>query len=164
MGHISDTQKGGAVQMLVERTDLRNIAIVAHVIMAKRRLSTPAQAGARLSQQPAGGERILDSNDLERERGITILAKKHRHQHLDEETDSRSRSISWTTPGMRFRREVERVLNMVDGVLLLVDAAEGPCPKHALCSKKPWSLAIAHLVINKVDRKNADLDGLSTRP
>src|SRR4030043_1425209 len=92
MGHIFGTQKGGAVQMLVERTDLRNIAIISHVDHGKTTLVDGLLKQAhvfRSNQQVA--ERVLDSNDLERERGITILAKNTAISVYDEQTDQQGK-------------------------------------------------------------------------
>ena len=111
--------------MLVERTDLRNIAIIAHVDHGKTTLvdSLLKQAHVFRSNQQVA-ERVLDSNDLERERGITILAKNTAISIYDAERDQEVKINIVDTPGHAdFGGEVERVLNMVDGVLLLVDAA-----------------------------------------
>ena len=129
--------------------DLRNIAIIAHVDHGKTTLVDRLlqQSGTfRVGQQVA--ERALDSNDLERERGITILAK--------------CTSVVWQgtrinivdTPGHAdFGGEVERILSMVDGVLLLVDAAEGPMPQTKFVLGKALRLGLRPIVvINKVDR------------
>ncbi|MGH7060318.1 MAG: translational GTPase TypA [Stellaceae bacterium] len=129
--------------------DIRNIAIIAHVDHGKTTLvdAMLRQSGAfRANQQVA--ERALDSNELERERGITILAK--------------CTSIEWAgtrinivdTPGHAdFGGEVERILNMVDGVLLLVDAAEGPMPQTKFVLGKALRQGLAPIVvINKIDR------------
>ena len=147
--------------MLVERTDLRNIAIIAHVDHGKTTLvdSLLKQAHVfRTNQQVA--DRVLDSNDLERERGITILAKNTAISIHDAETDQHVKINIVDTPGHAdFGGEVERVLNMVDGVLLLVDAAEGPKPQTRFVLQK--ALALGHrtvVVVNKVDRMNAELD------
>ena len=116
--------------------DLRNIAIIAHVDHGKTTLVDELlkQAGTYRENQ-ATTERAMDSNDLERERGITIFAKPT--------------SVVWNntrinivdTPGHAdFGGEVERVLNMVDGVLLLVDAAEGPMPQTRFVLKKALNL------------------------
>jgi len=147
--------------MLIERTDLRNIAIVAHVNHGKTTLVDGLLKQAhvfRSNQQVA--ERVLDSNDLERERGITILAKNTAISIYDAETDQQVKINIVDTPGHAdFGGEVERVLNMVDGVLLLVDAAEGPKTQTRFVLKKALELGHrAIVVINKVDRKNADLD------
>lgn len=147
--------------MLVERTDLRNIAIIAHVDHGKTTLVDGLLKQAhvfRSNQQVA--ERVLDSNDLERERGITILAKNTAISVYDADTDQQVKINIVDTPGHAdFGGEVERVLNMVDGVLLLVDAAEGPMPQTRFVLKK--ALEMGHraiVVINKVDRRHADVN------
>ena len=100
----------------------------------------------------------MDSNDLERERGITILAKNTAVSIWDEQTQQTVKINIVDTPGHAdFGGEVERVMNMVDGVLLLVDAAEGPMPQTRFVLKK--ALQMGHraiVVINKVDRKDAE--------
>jgi GTP-binding protein len=144
--------------VLTRRTDIRNIAIVAHVDHGKTTLVDCMLRQARVfrvNQQVL--ERVMDSGDLERERGITILAKNTAITIWD--TDQRHIKINIVdTPGHAdFGGEVERVMNMVDGVLLLVDAAEGPMPQTRFVLKK--ALQMGHravVVINKVDRKNAD--------
>lgn len=147
--------------MLVERTDLRNIAIIAHVDHGKTTLvdGLLKQAHVFRSNQQVP-ERVLDSSDLERERGITILAKNTAISVYDAETDQRVKINIVDTPGHAdFGGEVERVMNMVDGVLLLVDAAEGPMPQTRFVLKK--ALEMGHraiVVINKVDRRHADVD------
>src|SRR5512134_1294749 len=107
--------------MLVERTDLRNIAIIAHVDHGKTTLVDGLLRQARVfreNQQVA--ERIMDSNDLERERGITILAKNTAISIWDPRTAGQVKINIVDTPGHSdFGGEVERVMNMVDGVLLL---------------------------------------------
>ncbi|MFZ2489281.1 MAG: translational GTPase TypA [Anaerolineae bacterium] len=147
--------------MLTQRTDLRNIAIIAHVDHGKTTLVDALLKQARVfraNQQVA--ERVMDSNDLERERGITILAKNTAISIPDPETLQSVKINIVDTPGHAdFGGEVERVLNMVDGVLLLVDAAEGPMPQTRFVLKK--ALEIGHraiVVINKVDRKDAEPD------
>ncbi|MEW5870992.1 MAG: translational GTPase TypA [Chloroflexota bacterium] len=147
--------------MLVERTDLRNIAIIAHVDHGKTTLVDGLLRQARVfraNQQVA--ERIMDSNDLERERGITILAKNTAIEIWDAAAEQNVKINIVDTPGHAdFGGEVERVMNMVDGVLLLVDAAEGPMPQTRFVLKK--ALEIGHraiVVINKVDRKDADTE------
>ncbi len=147
--------------MTVTRTDLRNIAIIAHVDHGKTTLvdGMLRQASVfRENQQVA--ERIMDSNDLERERGITILAKNTAIHIHDSETNQEVKINIVDTPGHAdFGGEVERVLNMVDGVLLLVDAAEGPRPQTRFVLKKALELGHrAIVVINKVDRKDASTD------
>ncbi len=145
--------------MIQERTDLRNIAIIAHVDHGKTTLVDGLLKQAhtfRANQQVA--ERVMDSNDLERERGITILSKNTAIQIIDPLTKQNVKINIVDTPGHAdFGGEVERVMNMVDGVLLLVDAAEGPMPQTRFVLKK--ALERGHravVVINKVDRKDAD--------
>jgi len=145
--------------VLTERTDLRNVAIIAHVDHGKTTLVDGLLKQARVfraNQQVA--ERIMDSNALERERGITILAKNTAITIWDPVAQQQVKINIVDTPGHAdFGGEVERVMNMVDGVLLLVDAAEGPMPQTRFVLKK--ALEMGHraiLVINKVDRKFAD--------
>jgi GTP-binding protein len=145
--------------MLVERTELRNIAIIAHVDHGKTTLVDGLLRHARVfreNQQVT--ERVMDSNDLERERGITILAKNTAINVWDEQAGQEVKINIVDTPGHAdFGGEVERVMNMVDGVLLLVDAAEGPMPQTRFVLKK--ALEMGHhaiVVINKVDRKDAE--------
>ena len=145
--------------MLKERVDLRNIAIIAHVDHGKTTLVDFLLRQAhtfRENQQVA--ERVMDSNALERERGITILAKNTAISILDPVTNQQVKINIVDTPGHAdFGGEVERVMNMVDGVLLLVDAAEGPMPQTRFVLKK--ALAMGHkavVVINKVDRRDAE--------
>jgi len=134
---------------------LRNIAIIAHVDHGKTTLVDKMLHQANLFRENQEvGELILDNNDLERERGITILAKNV--------------SINWKdtkiniidTPGHAdFGGEVERVLNMADGVLLLVDAFEGPMPQTRFVLQKALGLGkIPIVVVNKVDKPNCDPD------
>src|SRR5512139_427581 len=145
--------------MLTERTDLRNIAIIAHVDHGKTTLVDGLLRQShtfRENQQVA--ERVMDSIDLERERGITILAKNTAITLIDPRTNKPVKINIVDTPGHAdFGGEVERVMNMVDGVLLLVDAAEGPMPQTRFVLKK--ALQMGHkaiVVINKVDRKDAE--------
>src|SRR5512144_2457888 len=145
--------------MLTERTDLRNIAIIAHVDHGKTTLVDGLLRQShtfRENQQVA--ERVMDSIDLERERGITILAKNTAITLIDPKTDQPVKINIVDTPGHAdFGGEVERVMNMVDGVLLLVDAAEGPMPQTRFVLKK--ALQMGHkavVVINKVDRRDAE--------
>ncbi len=146
---------------MTPRTDLRNIAIIAHVDHGKTTLVDGLLRQARVfraNQQVA--ERIMDSNDLERERGITILAKNTAISIWDEGAGQQVKINIVDTPGHAdFGGEVERVLNMVDGVLLLVDAAEGPMPQTRFVLKKALELGHrAIVVINKVDRRDAEPD------
>ena len=145
--------------MLKERNDLRNIAIIAHVDHGKTTLVDSMLKQARVFRANQKiVERVLDSNALERERGITILSKNTAItiQHPSGQGEAKINIVD--TPGHAdFGGEVERILNMVDGVLLLVDAAEGPMPQTRFVLKK--ALALGHkavVVVNKVDRKNAD--------
>ncbi len=147
--------------MLVERKDLRNIAIIAHVDHGKTTLVDGMLKQARVfreNQQVA--ERVMDSNDLERERGITILAKNTAISIPDPMTGEMVKINIVDTPGHAdFGGEVERIMNMVDGVLLLVDAAEGPMPQTRFVLKKALEMGLkAIVVINKVDRKDAEPD------
>ncbi|MEQ8255560.1 MAG: GTP-binding protein, partial [Roseovarius confluentis] len=135
--------------------DLRNIAIIAHVDHGKTTLVDELlkQSGAFRENQ-AVAERAMDSNDLERERGITILAK--------------ATSVEWKqtrinivdTPGHAdFGGEVERILSMVDRVVLLVDAAEGPMPQTKFVTSKALALGLRPIVVlNKVDKPDAEPD------
>ena len=135
--------------------DLRNIAIIAHVDHGKTTLVDELlkQSGAFRTGE-AVAERAMDSNDLERERGITILAK--------------ATSVEWKgkrinivdTPGHAdFGGEVERILSMVDGVVLLVDAAEGPMPQTKFVTSKALALGLRPIVVlNKVDKPDAEPD------
>ncbi|WP_353144009.1 GTP-binding protein, partial [Paracoccus sp. (in: a-proteobacteria)] len=135
--------------------DIRNIAIIAHVDHGKTTLVDQLlkQSGSFRENQ-AVAERVMDSNDIERERGITILAK--------------ATSVEWKgtrinivdTPGHAdFGGEVERILSMVDGVCLLVDAAEGPMPQTKFVTSKALALGLRPIVIlNKVDKPAADPD------
>lgn len=145
--------------MIKERKDLRNIAIIAHVDHGKTTLVDGLLKQARVfreNQQVM--ERVMDSNDIERERGITILAKNTAITITDPETGQPVKINIVDTPGHAdFGGEVERVMNMVDGVLLLVDAAEGPMPQTRFVLKK--ALEMGHraiVVINKMDRRDAD--------
>jgi GTP-binding protein len=145
--------------MIRERTDLRNIAIIAHVDHGKTTLVDGLLRQARVFRDnQVVAERIMDSNDLERERGITILAKNTAIEIWDAVGKEQVKINIVDTPGHAdFGGEVERVMNMVDGVLLLVDAAEGPMPQTRFVLKK--ALERGHqaiVVINKVDRKDAD--------
>ncbi len=137
------------------RSDLRNIAIIAHVDHGKTTLVDGMLKQSHVFREnQVVVERVLDSGDLERERGITILAKN---------TAVTYRGIKINivdTPGHAdFGGEVERVLNMVDGVLLLVDAVDGPMPQTRFVLRK--ALEMGHkaiVVINKIDRANARLN------
>ena len=145
--------------MKIERTELRNIAIIAHVDHGKTTLVDGMLKQARVFREnQVVAERVMDSNELERERGITILAKNTAISIPDPQTGETVKINIVDTPGHAdFGGEVERVLNMVDGVLLLIDAAEGPMPQTRFVLKKALELGHqAVVVINKVDRKGSD--------
>ena len=135
------------------RQDIRNIAIIAHVDHGKTTLvDHMLQPDRRLPPEPGTwSTRVMDSNDLERERGITILAKNTAIFYKGTKINIVD------TPGHTdFGGEVERTLTMVDGVLLLVDAAEGPLPGTKFVLKKALDLHLKPIVvINKIDRKDA---------
>src|SRR6204780_657660 len=134
------------------RTSLRNIAIIAHVDHGKTTLVDKLlrQTGT-FGERAEMVERVMDSNDLERERGITILAK--------------NTAVEWNgyrinivdTPGHAdFGGEVERILSMVDSVLLLVDAVDGPMPQTRFVTQKAFKHGLRPIVvINKIDRDEA---------
>lgn len=132
---------------------LRNIAIIAHVDHGKTTLvdCLLKQSGTFDEQRADAGERIMDSNDLEKERGITITSKNTAIKWQD------YRINIVDTPGHAdFGGEVERVLSMVDSVLLLVDAADGPMPQTRFVTEKAFALGLKPIVIiNKVDRPGA---------
>ena len=134
------------------RTDLRNVAIVAHVDHGKTTLVDAMlwQSGAFRENQDVN-ERVMDSMDLEREKGITILAKNTAVRYGDVKLNIVD------TPGHAdFGGEVERGLTMVDGVLLLVDASEGPLPQTRFVLRKALEARLpVILVVNKVDRPDA---------
>ena len=135
--------------------NLRNIAIIAHVDHGKTTLVDKLlQQSGTLDRTSEGQERIMDSNDLERERGITILAKNTAIRW----NDYRINIVD--TPGHAdFGGEVERVLGMVDGVVLLVDAAEGPMPQTRFVTQKAFAQGLKPIVvINKIDRPGARPD------
>ena len=134
---------------------LRNIAIIAHVDHGKTTLVDQLlrQSGTFRTNEKIS-ERIMDSNDLEKERGITILAK-----NCAVEYDGTHINIVDTPGHADFGGEVERVLSMVDGVLLLVDAVEGPMPQTRFVTKKALALGLQPIVVvNKVDRPGARCD------
>jgi len=137
------------------REDLRNVAIIAHVDHGKTTLvDEMLKQGGVFRENQNVADRVMDSNDIERERGITILAKNTAVQYKDIKINIID------TPGHAdFGGEVERVLSMVDGVLLLVDAAEGPMPQTRFVLSK--ALEMGHkiiIVVNKIDRPDARLD------
>jgi GTP-binding protein len=166
------------------RHDIRNVAIIAHVDHGKTTLvdALLKQSGAIRANQQVD-ERVMDSNDLERERGITILAKNTSIRYFVDEPDALGHRVHHEathtasghdlpaefihpkevkinivdTPGHAdFGGEVERVLSMVDGVILLVDAAEGPMPQTRFVLRKALGLGLLPIVvINKIDRSDA---------
>ena len=132
--------------------NLRNIAIIAHVDHGKTTLVDKLlhQAGTFSAHQHIA-ERVMDSNDIEKERGITIFAK-------NASLDYKGTKVNIVdTPGHAdFGGEVERVLGMVDGVLLLVDAVEGPMPQTRFVTRKALALGLKPIVVvNKIDRDGA---------
>ena len=140
---------------MAKRQDLRNIAIIAHVDHGKTTLvDEMLKQGGVFRDNQVVNERVMDSGDIERERGITILSK-------NTSTSYEGVTINIVdTPGHAdFGGEVERVLKMVDGVLLLVDAFEGPMPQTRFVLQK--ALDLSHkviIVVNKVDRPDARPD------
>ncbi len=146
---------------LRSRVGLRNVAIVAHVDHGKTTLVDAMlwQSGAFTAHQADTGdvnERVMDSNDLEREKGITILAKNTAIDHVSPSGEQVTINIIDTPGHADFGGEVERGLSMVDGVVLLVDASEGPLPQTRFVLRKALSARMpVVLVINKVDRPDA---------
>lgn len=138
--------------MKISREDVRNVAIIAHVDHGKTTLVDELlkQSGTFRKNQEIG-ERVMDSNDLERERGITILSKNTAVNYHGVKINIVD------TPGHAdFGGEVERVLKMVDGVILVVDAFEGPMPQTKFVTKKALELNLPFIVcINKIDRPEA---------
>jgi GTP-binding protein len=146
------TEKNLTTRSTVVREQIRNIAIIAHVDHGKTTLVDAMlwQSGVFRENQEVA-ERVMDSNDLEREKGITILAKNTAIRYGEYKINIVD------TPGHAdFGGEVERTLKMVDGVLLLVDASEGPLPQTRFVLRKALELGLAPIVvINKIDRKDA---------
>ena len=143
---------------MISQSNIRNIAIIAHVDHGKTTLVDQLlrQTGTfRLNQQVE--TRVMDSNAQEKERGITILAKNTSVFYEDKKTKEKYKINIVDTPGHSdFAGEVERTLKMVDGVLLLVDASEGPLPGTKFVLKKSLDLNLQPIVvINKIDRKDA---------
>jgi GTP-binding protein len=145
-------------ESLRHRSDLRNLAIVAHVDHGKTTLVDALlhQSGAFRTNETVA-ERVMDSGDLEREKGITILAKNTSLVWRDKRSDLDITLNIVDTPGHAdFGGEVERALTMVDGIVLLVDAAEGPLPQTRFVLRKALARELpVILVINKVDRPDA---------
>src|ERR1700729_1912754 len=128
---------------------LRNIAIIAHVDYGKTtRVDQLLRPSATFRENPFVVERVIDSNDIEKERGITILTKNCAVEY--EGTHINIVDTPWHAD---FGGEVERVLSMVDSVLLLVDAVEGPMPQTRFVPKKALALGLKPIVVvNKIDR------------
>ena len=146
------------------REDLRNVAIIAHVDHGKTTLvDEMLKQGGAYRENQATEERVMDSNALEKERGITILAKNTAIHYKDTKINIID------TPGHAdFGGEVERILKMVNGVILLVDAAEGPMPQTRFVLQK--ALELNHrviVVVNKIDKPDARIheviDGRASR-
>jgi GTP-binding protein len=138
--------------------NIRNIAIIAHVDHGKTTLvdALLRQSHTQLSKETIGQEAIMDSNELERERGITIFSKNASVQYPSASSGLTKINIIDTPGHADFGGEVERVLNMADGCLLLIDAKEGPMPQTRFVLKK--ALEMGHkiiVVINKIDKKGA---------
>ncbi len=146
---------------LCKRDDLRNLAIVAHVDHGKTTLvdSMLHQSGAFRANEDVA-ERVMDSGDLEREKGITILAKNTSLVWRDKRTDTDVTLNIVDTPGHAdFGGEVERALTMVDGIVLLVDAAEGPLPQTRFVLRKALARHLpVILAVNKIDRPDARVE------
>src|SRR6059058_2578840 len=154
------TSPNGPPIMNQVRNDIRNVAIIAHVDHGKTTLvdALLRQSGNFRDNQVQ--DTMLDSNPLERERGITILAKNVAINHVDPVTGQTVKINLIDTPGHAdFGGEVERVLSMADGVFLLVDAAEGPMPQTRFVLKKAFQHELRPIVvINKIDRQDARAD------
>ena len=147
--------------MSTQREHLRNIAIIAHVDHGKTTLVDQLlrQSGT-LDSRAEISDRMMDSNDLEKERGITILSKNTAINWLQPASEQEFRINIVDTPGHAdFGGEVERILSMVDSVLLLVDAVEGPMPQTRFVTQKAFAMGFTPIVvINKIDRDGARPD------
>src|SRR5258706_13701673 len=156
------TSPNGPSIMNQVRNDIRNVAIIAHVDHGKTTLvdALLRQSGNFRDNQVQ--DTMLDSNPLERERGITILAKNVAINYTDPVTKQVYKINLIDTPGHAdFGGEVERVLSMADGVFLLVDAAEGPMPQTRFVLKKAFQHELRPMVvINKIDRQDARADAV----
>jgi GTP-binding protein len=140
---------------IIRRSDLRNVAIIAHVDHGKTTLVDGLLKQSHIFRDPdAAGDLIMDSNDLERERGITILSKNTAIRYGEFKINVID------TPGHAdFGGEVERVLNMADGCILLVDAAEGPMPQTRTVLGRALEIGLRPIVvINKVDKRDARIE------
>src|SRR3984957_13464644 len=159
---MSGTTPRGAITdhriMNTVRNDIRNVAIIAHVDHGKTTLvDALLRQSGNFRDSQVSQDTLLDSNPLERERGITILAKNVAIQHVDPITKQMVKINLIDTPGHAdFGGEVQRVLGMADGVFLLVDAAEGPMPQTRFVLKKAFQNELRPIVvINKIDRPDA---------
>ncbi|MDP5292927.1 translational GTPase TypA [Oceanimonas sp. CHS3-5] len=146
--------------MSSEINNLRNIAIIAHVDHGKTTLVDKLlQQSGTLESRGEAEERVMDSNDIERERGITILAKNTAIRWTSPEGQEYRINIVDTPGHADFGGEVERVMSMVDSVLLLVDAQEGPMPQTRFVTQKAFAQGLKPIVIiNKVDKPGARAD------
>jgi GTP-binding protein len=145
------------------RNDIRNVAIIAHVDHGKTTMvDALLRQSGNFRESQLQGEAILDMNPLERERGVTILAKNVAITYTDPETKQTYKINLIDTPGHAdFGGEVERVLSMADGVFLLCDAAEGPLPQTRFVLKKAFEHQLRPIVvINKIDRPDARPDAV----
>jgi GTP-binding protein len=145
------------------RNDIRNVAIIAHVDHGKTTMvDALLRQSGNFRDSQLQGEAILDSNPLERERGVTILAKNVAITYTDPDTKETFKINLIDTPGHAdFGGEVERVLSMADGVFLLCDAAEGPLPQTRFVLKKAFQNQLRPVVvINKIDRPDARPDAV----
>ena len=149
------------IRVTTQRDHLRNIAIIAHVDHGKTTLVDQLlrQSGT-LDARADLVERVMDSNDLEKERGITILSKNTAIRWRDPSSDQDYRINIVDTPGHAdFGGEVERILSMVDAVLLLVDAVDGPMPQTRFVTQKAFAMGFVPIVVvNKIDRPGARPD------
>ena len=144
----------------MQQEKIRNVAIIAHVDHGKTTLvDKMLMAGELFQEHEKPGELLLDNNDLERERGITIVSKNVSIRYKDYKINIID------TPGHSdFGGEVERVLNMADGVLLLVDAFEGPMPQTRFVLQKAIELGLKPIVVvNKVDKENCTPDDVQEK-
>ena len=151
----TEAQSKGVLFLKITRNDIRNIAIIAHVDHGKTTLvDEMLKQGGVFRQNQQVADRVMDSNDLERERGITILSKNTAVHY-----EGVKINIVDTPGHADFSGEVERVLKMVSGVLLLVDSFEGPMPQTRFVLKKALELDLrVIIVINKTDRPDARCD------
>ena len=150
-------------KMNTVRNDIRNVAIIAHVDHGKTTLvDALLRQSGNFRDSQVSQDTMLDSNPLERERGITILAKNVAINYTDPVTNQVYKINLIDTPGHAdFGGEVERVLSMSDGVFLLVDAAEGPMPQTRFVLKKAFQHELRPIVvINKIDRQDARADAV----